>query len=282
MRIFRVDNPHTKPFPFWEWMIREVQDRYPDVIFLSEAFTRPKPMQRLAKLGFTQSYTYFTWRNTKAGADRVPDRAHAKRDARVLPAEFFRQHARHQSGLPADERARRLPGASHAGGDARRQLRHLQRLRALRRAAHPRQGGISQLREVRDPGLGLGPRRAISARTSRSSTVCAASIRPCSSSPISNSTTPGTIRSSTTARQRPDNDDFLLFAVNLDPHNAQAAHFEVPLWEFGLPDDACDRRRGPRYRKALHVVGQGAAHAARSQRPALRRFGGSSSRKAAR
>ena len=65
VRIFRVDNPHTKPFPFWEWMIREVQDRYPDVIFLSEAFTRPKPMKRLAKLGFTQSYTYFTWRNTK-------------------------------------------------------------------------------------------------------------------------------------------------------------------------------------------------------------------------
>lgn len=66
VRIFRVDNPHTKPFPFWEWMIREVQKEYPDVIFLSEAFTRPKVMKALAKLGFTQSYTYFTWRNTKA------------------------------------------------------------------------------------------------------------------------------------------------------------------------------------------------------------------------
>ncbi len=65
-RIFRVDNPHTKPFAFWEWLIREVQSRYPDVIFLSEAFTRPKVMRALAKLGFTQSYTYFTWRNTKA------------------------------------------------------------------------------------------------------------------------------------------------------------------------------------------------------------------------
>jgi starch synthase (maltosyl-transferring) len=66
VRVFRVDNPHTKPFPFWEWLIREVQDRDPGVVFLSEAFTRPKLMKVLAKLGFTQSYTYFTWRTTKA------------------------------------------------------------------------------------------------------------------------------------------------------------------------------------------------------------------------
>jgi len=65
VRIFRVDNPHTKPFPFWEWLIAEVKRDYPEVIFLSEAFTRPKVMKRLAKLGFTQSYTYFTWRNSK-------------------------------------------------------------------------------------------------------------------------------------------------------------------------------------------------------------------------
>ena len=65
VKIFRVDNPHTKPFAFWEWVIREVQRDYPEVIFLSEAFTRPKVMKALAKLGFTQSYTYFTWRNEK-------------------------------------------------------------------------------------------------------------------------------------------------------------------------------------------------------------------------
>jgi starch synthase (maltosyl-transferring) len=65
VRIFRVDNPHTKPFPFWEWLIREVQSVDPNVIFLSEAFTRPKVMKALAKLGFTQSYTYFTWRTGK-------------------------------------------------------------------------------------------------------------------------------------------------------------------------------------------------------------------------
>jgi starch synthase (maltosyl-transferring) len=65
VRIFRVDNPHTKPFAFWEWLIHEVQSVDPNVIFLSEAFTRPKLMKALAKLGFSQSYSYFTWRTSK-------------------------------------------------------------------------------------------------------------------------------------------------------------------------------------------------------------------------
>ena len=64
--VFRVDNPHTKPVPFWEWLIREVRNDHPDVIFLAEAFTRPSMMTTLAKIGFAQSYTYFTWKNTKA------------------------------------------------------------------------------------------------------------------------------------------------------------------------------------------------------------------------
>jgi starch synthase (maltosyl-transferring) len=66
VRIFRVDNPHTKPIPFWAWLIRDIQRDHPDVIFLSEAFTKPKMMRKLAKVGFTQSYTYFTWRETAA------------------------------------------------------------------------------------------------------------------------------------------------------------------------------------------------------------------------
>ena len=65
--IFRVDNPHTKPFRFWEWVIREVWDRHPETIFLAEAFTCPKVMKHLAKLGYSQSYSYFTWRNDKWG-----------------------------------------------------------------------------------------------------------------------------------------------------------------------------------------------------------------------
>ena len=64
--IFRVDNPHTKAFPFWEWVIAEIRRDHPEVLFLAEAFTRPKVMYRLAKLGFSQSYTYFPWRNAKS------------------------------------------------------------------------------------------------------------------------------------------------------------------------------------------------------------------------
>src|SRR5579875_298540 len=85
VRIFRVDNPHTKPVPFWEWMIREVQDRYPDVIFLSEAFTRPKMMRKLAKAGFTQSYTYFTWRHTKTELETYMTEL-----AQTTPREYLR------------------------------------------------------------------------------------------------------------------------------------------------------------------------------------------------
>ena len=66
VNIFRVDNPHTKPLQFWEWLIATVNAEHPDVVFLAEAFTRPAPLQSLASAGFQQSYTYFTWRNTKA------------------------------------------------------------------------------------------------------------------------------------------------------------------------------------------------------------------------
>lgn len=85
VRIFRVDNPHTKPFEFWEWLISEIRKDHPDVLFLSEAFTRPKIMARLAKLGFTQSYTYFTWRNNRGElADTFTELT------RIPMREFFR------------------------------------------------------------------------------------------------------------------------------------------------------------------------------------------------
>ncbi|HUH06236.1 MAG TPA: alpha-1,4-glucan--maltose-1-phosphate maltosyltransferase [Egibacteraceae bacterium] len=79
VKIFRVDNPHTKALPFWEWLIDEVHRKHPDIVFLAEAFTRPKMMQTLAKLGFTQSYTYFAWRNTKQElTDYVTELAHGE------------------------------------------------------------------------------------------------------------------------------------------------------------------------------------------------------------
>jgi starch synthase (maltosyl-transferring) len=85
VRVFRVDNPHTKPIRFWHWCLAEVHARYPDAVFLAEAFTRPKLMYALAKAGFSQSYTYFTWRTTKAELE-----AYATELARTGVVEFFR------------------------------------------------------------------------------------------------------------------------------------------------------------------------------------------------
>ncbi|MFJ1298919.1 maltotransferase domain-containing protein [Pseudomonadota bacterium AL_CKDN230030165-1A_HGKHYDSX7] len=87
VRTFRVDNPHTKPLPFWEWLIAEVHAQAPDAIFLSEAFTRPKMMRRLAKVGFTQSYTYFTWRNHRGELDAYFDEL-----SNTPAAQYFRPH----------------------------------------------------------------------------------------------------------------------------------------------------------------------------------------------
>jgi len=87
IKLFRVDNPHTKPFPFWEWMIKDIRQRHPEVVFLAEAFTRPKLMYRLAKIGFSQSYTYFTWRNTKYEiTEYLTELTHTN------AKEFFRPH----------------------------------------------------------------------------------------------------------------------------------------------------------------------------------------------
>jgi starch synthase (maltosyl-transferring) len=85
VRIFRVDNPHTKPLAFWEWLLAEVHACYPDAVFLAEAFTRPKLMYRLAEIGFSQSYTYFVWRETKAELVE-----YLKELTQVPVAQFFR------------------------------------------------------------------------------------------------------------------------------------------------------------------------------------------------
>ncbi len=89
VKIFRVDNPHTKPMPFWEWMIREVKDQHPDTIFLAEAFTRPPVLKLLAKIGFCQSYTYFTWRNFKGELTEYLTDLTQSEDREYLRPNFF-------------------------------------------------------------------------------------------------------------------------------------------------------------------------------------------------
>lgn len=92
VQVFRVDNPHTKPLPFWEWLIAGVRSRHPQVIFLSEAFTRPKPMYRLAKLGFSQSYTYFTWRHGKQEFIDYLSELTSDAPGSDRPRDYFRPH----------------------------------------------------------------------------------------------------------------------------------------------------------------------------------------------
>ena len=133
VRIFRVDNPHTKPFAFWEWTIGRIKRDHPDVLFLAEAFTRPRVMHRLAKLGFSQSYTYFTWRNAKAELTeyfteltRGPGRDYFRPNCWPNTPDILHR-------VPATGRARRLHVPRRAGRDAGRELRDLRpRLRAAR------------------------------------------------------------------------------------------------------------------------------------------------------
>ena len=151
VRIFRVDNPHTKPLPFWQWMIAEVRARHPDVIFLSEAFTRPKMMYRLAKVGFSQSYTYFTWRNTK---QELTDYLIELSTTEVK--EFFRPHffVNTPDINPYFLQTSGRPGfliRAALAATLVRAVGRLFRLRSVRGRAAAGPRGISRFREVRDP-----------------------------------------------------------------------------------------------------------------------------------
>ena len=167
VRIFRVDNPHTKPLPFWEWLIADVRGRHPDVIFLAEAFTRPKMMYRLAKIGFSQSYTYFTWRNTK---QELTDYLTELTTTEV--AEFFRPHFFVNT---PDINPYFLQTSGRAGFLIRAALAATLsglwgvysgfELCEAARAAGPR--GISRLGEIRDPRQATSTRPATSWPRSR-------------------------------------------------------------------------------------------------------------------
>ena len=147
--------PHQAP-PFWEWMIREVQDCYPDALFLAEAFTKPKMMKRLAKVGFTQSYSYFTWRNFK---QEITD--YLAELTMLEPKEYLRGNLFAntpdinppilQTGGPPAFKMRAVLAATLS-----KRLRPLQWLRAVRGHADTGPGRVPEFREVRDQGVGLG------------------------------------------------------------------------------------------------------------------------------
>jgi starch synthase (maltosyl-transferring) len=237
VRIFRVDNPHTKPLPFWHWMIADIQGRHPDVLFLAEAFTRPKLMYRLAKLGFSQSYTYFTWRNTKAELTEYLTELTAPPVVDFFRPNFF-------VNTP-DINPAFLQTAGRAGF----------LIRAALAATLTGLWGVYSGFEICEAAPLPGREEYLDSEKYE--------IRP------RNYAAPGNIVAEITAlnrirRQHPAlqshrglafypafNDQIILYgkrdpidgsmvlvAVSLDPHIAQEAAIEVPLWEFGLADDA--------------------------------------------
>ena len=127
VKIFRVDNPHTKPVWFWEWLIGKVNKKHPDVVFLAEAFTRPAMMHALGRAGFQQSYTYFTWRNTKEELRGVLPGGQP-RVAGLLPAELLRQHPGHPHRVPAVRRPGGVQDPCRAGRDGQPALGRVRRL----------------------------------------------------------------------------------------------------------------------------------------------------------
>jgi starch synthase (maltosyl-transferring) len=235
VRIFRVDNPHTKPFPFWEWLIGEVQRLHPDVLFLAEAFTRPKVMHRLAKLGFTQSYTYFTWRNTKRELTeyftelaRGPGRQYFRPN--VWPNTPDILHETLQSGIRAAFAARlvlaatlsanygiygptfelmestpREPGSEEYRDSEKYQLRHwsLDRPDSLRSL-------IARINRIRLDNAALQSDD---------------SLRFC---PLDNEQLIGYLKSHEASG------DIILVVVNLDPHNVQSGWIDLDLGALRL------------------------------------------------
>jgi starch synthase (maltosyl-transferring) len=235
VRLFRVDNPHTKPLPFWQWLIADVRAAHPDAIFLSEAFTRPKMMYRLAKIGFSQSYTYFTWRNEKReledyfreladGPARDFFRPHLFVNTPDINPYFLQTSGRPgfliraalaatlsglwglYSGFEVCEAAA-LPGREEYLDAEKYEIRvrdwgapgniraEITQLNALRRANPALQ-----------THLGVHFLNAFNDRI-----ICY-------------------------EKATPARDNVVLVAISLDPHNAQEADFECPLWEWGISD----------------------------------------------
>ncbi|MEM7641649.1 MAG: alpha-1,4-glucan--maltose-1-phosphate maltosyltransferase [Pseudomonadota bacterium] len=235
--IFRVDNPHTKPFPFWEWLIAEMRIDHPGAIFLAEAFTRPKVMKRLAKLGYNQSYSYFTWRNTKAELTEY---------LTELTTEDCRDHMRvnffvntpdinpillQTSGRPGF-RTRAILAASLAGNwglysgfefcEGKPMPGKEEYLDSEKYELKHRDPDASG--HIKDDVRLINRLRA---------------ERPAMRDPMNLTFAPAQDdRVLSYLRHDADTGDAVLFHVLLDPHAGAEFEFEVPLWEFGLPDDA--------------------------------------------
>jgi starch synthase (maltosyl-transferring) len=235
VKLFRVDNPHTKPLPFWEWLIREVRTAHPDTVFLAEAFTRPKVMYRLAKIGFSQSYTYFTWRHTKSEFIEYMTEL-----TQAAPREFFRPHffvntpdinpvflqtsgrggfliraalASMLSGLFGVYAGfelcefEPLPGREEYKDSEKYEIRV-----RPRRAPGDIVDEITRLNRIRKGHPALQTHLGVEFLPSWNDNVLVF------------------------AKATPGLDDVVVVAISLDPHGPQDTHFELPLWRWGVPD----------------------------------------------
>jgi starch synthase (maltosyl-transferring) len=235
VRIFRVDNPHTKPLPFWHWMIADIRGRHPDVIFLAEAFTRPKLMYRLAKIGFNQSYTYFTWRNTKQEIIEYLTELNASPVREFFRPNFFvntpdiNPPFLQTSGRPGFLiraalactlsglwgmysgfelcEAAPLPGREEYLDSEKYQIR----VRDFAMAGNI-VSEIAMLNRIRRAHPALQTHLGITFYPAFNEQVLFY------------------------GKRTPERHDMILIAVSLDPHAAQEAAIEIPLWEWGLPD----------------------------------------------
>ena len=237
VRTFRVDNPHTKPIPFWAWVIGEIQAVHPDVIFLAEAFTRPKVMQTLAKVGFTQSYTYFTWRNFK---DELI--AYLTELTRSDMAEYFR-------GNFFTNTPDILPPILQTGGRAAFRMRLV--LAATLSSVYGIYSGYELCESRAVPGTEeyqdsekyeLRPRDWMAPGNIRDLATRLNAIRR--EHPALQQTRGLRFHGADDdnvlfyAKRSPDGADTIWVAVNLDPFEAHEARLELPLAELGLkPDD---------------------------------------------
>ncbi|HEY2598109.1 MAG TPA: alpha-1,4-glucan--maltose-1-phosphate maltosyltransferase [Candidatus Dormibacteraeota bacterium] len=238
VRVFRIDNPHTKPFPFWEWLIGEVKRDHPEIIFLAEAFTRPKVMYRLAKCGFTQSYTYFAWRHTaweitqyfteltqSPVADffrpnlwpNTPDilTEYLQTGGRpafaarlVLAATLGANYGIYGPAFELGEARAKEPGSEEYLDSEKYQLRswNLDSPDSLREM-------ITLVNEIRHENLALQSDRGLRFHPTENESLIA----------YTKSTT--------------DLADVVLTVVNLDPHHAQAGMVTLPLEALGLDTD---------------------------------------------
>ena len=235
--IFRVDNPHTKPFPFWEWMIREIKTKHPEVVFLSEAFTRPKVMKRLAKVGFTQSYTYYTWRNTKQELTEYLTELTTEECRHYMRPNFFANtpdinpYFLQTSGRPGF-RTRLVLAATLSGSYGIYNGYEICEAAPVPGKEEYLDSEKYQLRvwDMDQPGNIQDDIRLVNRlRREQPALKAFTSLR------FYNAWNDQVLYY---AKNDKASGDFVLFHVLLDPQNPQEFDFEIPLWEFGLPDDA--------------------------------------------